>query len=206
MTSIDNETQIFTQKLSKHIKSSIESSLKLNQTPNYYIVLRNSILKTFIPSLLFYSFIAFLGDALSIFYIYFIGEFIRYIEDEGTHYSKGIWLIVFFFLASAFSQIFRSQQYFLGYKLSLVMRKSLMCLLFDKIGNLSMKSLIDTNSGKLISLISSELFAVERGLANLPMVISAPFTNILCYIVIGMTVGWWYSLAIFLSWILIYLG
>lgn len=84
------------------------------------------------------------------------------------------------------------------------MRKTLMCLLFDKIGNLSMKSIIETNSGKLISLISSELFAVERGLNMLPMAVSAPFTNILCYIFIGRLVGWWYSLAIFVSWALIY--
>lgn len=66
-----------------------------------------------------------------------------------------------------------------------------------------MKSMIKTNSGKLISLISSELFAIEKGLCILPIVLSAPFTNLLAYILIGITVGWWYSLGIFLFWVVV---
>ena len=83
-------------------------------------------------------------------------------------------------------------------------RKTLMCLLSEKIGTLSMKSMIETNSGKLISLISSDLFTIERGLCITPMIFAAPFINLSAYAFIGSIVGWWYSLATFLFWVVIY--
>lgn len=76
--------------------------------------------------------------------------------------------------------------------------------MYDKIGRLSMKSLIATNSSKLITLISSDIFSVERGLTTAPTVLAAPFINIVCYIFLGFTAGWWYSLGTFLFWIIIF--
>ena len=70
-------------------------------------------------------------------------------------------------------------------KIAVNMRKAVMCLLINKVGKLSMKSITETNSGKLISLISSEMFSVERGLTPLPVVISGPFTNVVCFLLIG---------------------
>ena len=40
-----------------------------------------------------------------------------------------------------------------------------------------MKAITETNSGKLISLISSDLFTVERGLGHFPMLLASPFLN-----------------------------
>jgi hypothetical protein len=77
--------------------------------------------------------------------------------------------------------------------------------MYEKVGKLSMKSLIETNSGKLITLISADMFQVERGLVISPVVFAAPFVNLLCYIFIGISVGWWYSLAIFLAWIITFM-
>jgi len=37
-------------------------------------------------------------------------------------------------------------------------RKVLVSSIYDKVGKLSIKSLTETNSGKLISLVSSDLF------------------------------------------------
>lgn len=107
MTKFDNETLRNAGQLANHIDNAIKTS-KDPGSLNHYVLLRNGLLKTFIPDLALAGFFALLGDGLSIFYTYFIGEFIIYIEDEEAHYSKGIWLTVIFFVASALSQIFRA--------------------------------------------------------------------------------------------------
>lgn len=67
-----------------------------------------------------------------------------------------------------------------------------------------MKSVALTNSGRLISLVSSEIFAVENQIHTLPVVVSAPFINIACYLIIGFYISWWYTLSSFLLWLLIF--
>jgi ATP-binding cassette subfamily C (CFTR/MRP) protein 4 len=74
----------------------------------------------------------------------------------------------------------------------------------DKVVKLSMKSLIETNSGKLITLISSDIFSIERGLTFSSFIAASPFINIICYILIGQTAGWWYSLTIFGFWVIVF--
>jgi ABC-type multidrug transport system fused ATPase/permease subunit len=86
------------------------------------------------------------------------------------------------------------------------MRRTLISGMYDKVAKLSMKSLIETNSGKLITLISSDIFSIERGLSNAPYILAAPFINIAAYIFLGFSAGWWYSLATFGLWILVFIG
>lgn len=54
-------------------------------------------------------------------------------------------------------------------------------------------------------MISAEIFAVERGLTWAPLILSSPFINITCYILVGLTVGWWYSLSTFLLWVVTFI-
>jgi ABC-type multidrug transport system fused ATPase/permease subunit len=82
-------------------------------------------------------------------------------------------------------------------------RKTLVLAMYLKISKLSMKSLTETNSGKLISIVSGDIQSVERPLALASQVISAPFINLVAYIVLGITSGWKYSLITFLIWIVI---
>ena len=58
------------------------------------------------------------------------------------------------------------------------MRKVFIIAMYDKVGKLSLKSLSETNSGKLITLISSDIFAVEKGMTMSPFVIVGPMMNI----------------------------
>jgi hypothetical protein len=61
------------------------------------------------------------------------------------------------------------------------MRRTLVAALYDKCVKLSMKSMTETNSGKLISLISADLLTVERGLSFFPILLAAPFINLFAY-------------------------
>lgn len=67
--------------------------------------------------------------------------------------------------------------------LSLRIRRVLCAALYDKVVKLSMKSMTETHSGKLISLISADLFTIEKGLSLFPLLFAAPLINLwACYL------------------------
>ena len=70
------------------------------------------------------------------------------------------------------------------------LRRALLTVLYDKIGRLSIKSLTQTSSGKLISLISSDLFQIERVLGLATNLIAVPFINAFAMYLIVRDVGW----------------
>ena len=73
-----------------------------------------------------------------------------------------------------------------------------------------MKSITETNSGKLISLISADLFTMEKGLAFFPVLFASPFINLLgCYIISTMVelkttaiiLGFWFITFVMQVWL-----
>jgi len=67
---------------------------------------------------------------------------IKFIEDKDAPKSKGVWIVIVFVAATFLSSLFRNQFYFYSYILSIKIRKTLTLAMYDKIGRLSMKSLI----------------------------------------------------------------
>ena len=63
--------------------------------------------------------------------------------------------------------------------MALDLRKALVSALYDKTISLSMKGMTETNSGKLISLINGDLFQLEQGLGFAPLILCAPFINLI---------------------------
>jgi ABC-type multidrug transport system fused ATPase/permease subunit len=90
-----------------------------------------------------------------------------------------------------------------GFETAIKIRRILVGALYDKVINLSVKGMTETNSGKLISLISADLFQVERGLSFAPVVIAAPIVNIVAYVVLSFTIGWKYTFVALGFWILL---
>jgi ABC-type multidrug transport system fused ATPase/permease subunit len=86
------------------------------------------------------------------------------------------------------------------------MRKVLCTTIYDKIGRLSLKSLNNMDSSRLINLVSSDLFMIERPIVNAYYIVVAPFINIVAYLFIGFSVGWWYSLITFGFWVVTFVG
>ena len=89
-----------------------------------------------------------------------------------------------------------------GVKLSLRIRRVLCAALYDKVVRLSMKSMTETHSGKLISLISGDLFTIEKGLSIFPVLIAAPFINLWACYLLSISVGIKYTGIVFGLWIL----
>ena len=103
------------------------------------------------------------------------------------------------------SQLCRNYYVQLGFEISIRIRRTLATVIFDKVVNLSMKSLITTNSGKLVSVLSADLFAIERNLAYSSLIITFPVVNIFTYVLIGITNSWVNSLIVFCVWIVMLL-
>ena len=68
-----------------------------------------------------------------------------------------------------------------------------------------MKSLTETNSGKLITLISSDIFALERPFAMAPFFFASPFINIACYLRVWQISGWYYAIIMAGIWVITFL-
>ena len=143
------------------------------------------------------------SECLGIFYTYFIGEMIKYIKDPKRDVATGLLLIGIFFAAQVLAQIFRNRYILNGFETAIKIRRILIGALYDKVINLSVKGMTETNSGKLISLISADLFQVERGLSFATVVVAAPIVNIVAYVVLSFTIGWQYTLVAVGCWILL---
>lgn len=99
-------------------------------------------------------------------------------------------------------QLFRNRYILKGSTITLRARRTLVVSLFDKVLKLSMKSLTETNSGKLISLISSDLFMIERGISIFSMLFATPIINgFMCYL-LYFQVGAWRMLIVLVVWII----
>jgi ABC-type multidrug transport system fused ATPase/permease subunit len=82
-------------------------------------------------------------------------------------------------------------------------RKTLIAAMYSKVSKLSMKSLTETNSGKLITIVSGDIQAIERPLAMIPIVFAAPLINLIAFLVLLFIIGWEYGLITIATWILI---
>lgn len=85
---------------------------------------------------------------------------------------------------------------------SLNIRKALVTGLYNKVNKLSMKSIAITNSGKLISLISADLFLLEKGIAFTSLLFASPFVILIAGYLLWDLVGWQKTLISFSFWIL----
>jgi ABC-type multidrug transport system fused ATPase/permease subunit len=62
--------------------------------------------------------------------------------------------------------------------------------MFDKVTALSIESLAKTSSGKLIAMISSDLFAVERTFSFASLIVVSPICNLFSFLYVGFKFGW----------------
>jgi len=104
-------------------------------------------------------FLTFFAELCVIGYTYFIVYLVEFLQDPDMPlWYEGIMRLAVFSILIMLSIIVRNQFMLLGGIVAIDMRKAIISAMYDKIGSLSVKSLAETNSGKLISLVSSDLF------------------------------------------------
>ena len=130
----------------------------------------------------------------------------EYLEEPGTDTDRAIALVLSFALTTLFGILLKNFYIYLGYVMALESRKLMIASIYDKISRLSMRSLTETNSGKLITLVSSDIFTLERPLSLAPFAFVAPLMNLASYGLIWYISGWEYALIIFGLWILMFIS
>lgn len=128
---------------------------------------------------------------------------INYIVDDDMEVKWGIIYVCIFTLLMFLSAYFRNRFIFEGYNTSLHLRKTITHALYNKIERLTVKSLTETDSGKVISIISGDLQAIARPLCFSSIILAAPFVNLTAYIVLAFTSGIEYALITFAWWMLL---
>jgi ABC-type multidrug transport system fused ATPase/permease subunit len=73
--------------------------------------------------------------------------------------------------------------------------------MYDKVARFSLKSLTETNSGKLVTIISGDMFQVERAISLTPMIAGIPFILVVAMTLIAINVGLLYTFYIFLLFV-----
>jgi len=127
---------------------------------------------------------------------------IAYLKDPEAPYTDGIWMCAVYSAAVFVSAIFRNKYIFDGYLMAIRMRKAIVSSMYDKVAKLSTKSLTETNSGKLITIISGDVFNVERATCITPLLPAAPIIVSLCLFYISWSSGIEYAAITLVIWLL----
>mgnify|MGYP000864340044 CR=1 FL=1 len=110
-------------------------------------------------------------------------------------------LVALFSFSILIGSLLRNFYIYYGQMMSLEIRKLLISAIYDNVNKLSMRSLTETNSGRLITMVTSDIFNLERSLSMAPLGLASPFINLACYGLIWHIAGWPYAIAILGLWI-----
>ena len=149
--------------------------------------------------------LALMAEIFALMATFMIRYLAKYLLDDDAPQREAFEYLAIFGGCVFMSVLIRNFYIYYGYFMSLEIRKTLIAAMYDKVAALSMRSLTETNSGKLITLVSSDIFTLERPLSMAPFGIIAPIINIYCYLLIWFIAGWPYAIIVGGIWVLTYL-
>ena len=134
---------------------------------------------TFWKELILGSIVALYTEGITVSYTFSLVYLIAYLRDPDAPVSQGITLTCLYSAAVVSSAFGRNNYYCKGYVMAIKLRKTIISAMYDKVARLSTKSMTETNSGKLITIISGDIFNVERPLQLLPILLAVPWVLLL---------------------------
>jgi hypothetical protein len=159
MTKYDGETDhmvaTFIGDYNRRVEESAERSPE--GKADHYTALKWSVFRTFGGSLVHSAFFAFLGECAVIAFTTYMIVIIDFLKDDVAPPYMGYVHALAFSALMISSVIFKNESQIIGFKNSVAIRKSLTAAMYTKISKLSMRSLTETNSGKLITIVSGDL-------------------------------------------------
>ena len=129
---------------------------------------------------------AFISDAAIIINLYLTVYFIKWMVDPSSEGWQGYVFASILVLLQIFSCSLRNWSMFKMAELGVTLYKGISGLIFKKILRFNENSKHKASTGKLISIVSSELQVLERGLVMLPFVITSPALFIVLIILVGL--------------------
>jgi ABC-type multidrug transport system fused ATPase/permease subunit len=207
----DSETEEWCSKFMANFEKLEGAALRNSRTkngkkPNYGNITWNACVKTFYGEYLLAAILNLLCELSSVTYIYSLIYLIGFLRDDDAELQDGLILAGIFSFFTFSARFFSNISTLMGYRASLKIRRTLVMAMYKKVSKISMKSLAQTESGKLITLVSSDIFSIEKGLALLPFALGTPIINFTIYYIIGITYSWYQSGICFATWILVVYG
>lgn len=112
----------------------------------------------------------------------FLLALISVIKDPETNSGKSALYVCIFFLISISYVLIKNYGMLYGQTASLLFRKTIISAMYEKVSKLSVKSLTETNSGKLIALVSGDLQQVERSMFMMGYMFVVPLVSIFAFV------------------------
>jgi ABC-type multidrug transport system fused ATPase/permease subunit len=113
--------------------------------------------------------------------LFIIKFFIDWIENEGG-FGEGFLVASVFCITMFFSIFLKIYYYMYANKLAIKINRGISTLLYQKILNLSQKSLAMASTGKLVTLVSAELQTLEKTFWYITYLIASPAMQIASFI------------------------
>ena len=126
----------------------------------------------------------FMAEGLAVGFTSFTVYIIRWIKDPDAPLLDGIIFVAILGVMMTLQLVFRNQYMFIGYVWGTKIRKSVFASILNKITKLSMRSMSETNSGKLITILNADIQQIERALTFIAPVFIAPILNLIAYMII----------------------
>ena len=86
------------------------------------------------------------------------------------------------------------------------MRKMVIRAMYNRVTKMTLKTMVEINGAKMITLVSTDFFMFDRALSISVLPIVAVILNIAVYILIGIQYGWEYSGILCVLWIVTIVG
>ena len=147
--------------LEKQLLDKIEIQQKNGGKPlpsdSFYVCVRRAWWLTFRFDLITSAFYSFTGECCAIGFTTSLIFLINFIKNDDAELKEGIIYLMAFGILMFLSVYCKNTFIWTGQINSTRMRKTLIAAMYRKISKLSMKSLTQTNSGKLITIVSGEI-------------------------------------------------
>ena len=173
-------------------------------TEEFYGFTLSAIRHTFGCQFVTVAVLALFAEFFALMATFMIRYLAQYLMDDEAEPNDAVIYLSIFGVCVLMSVTIRNFYIYYGYFMSLEIRKVLIAAMYDKVAALSMRSLTETNSGKLITLVSSDIFTLERPLSMAPFGLAAPIINLYCYMLIWYVAGWPYAIIVGCMWIVTY--
>ena len=138
------------------MKNAEEENKKKGNGP-YYYVLRKAIWQTFKGLFLKSAFASLLENICAMLYTGSLVTLIGYIGNPDETIKDGLIYLGIFSMFMIGASVFRNLFIFSGYIFSVNLRKVMISAVYEKVTRLSTKSITETNSGKLITIVSGDI-------------------------------------------------
>ena len=172
----------------------------------YYYVVRGAIWDFFKWDAIKAILLVLIADLSAVGFLVLLIKLIEFIYKPDGTIEEGVILLVIYGFLLFLSPFSRNQYFLLSQKASIGFRKTIITTVYDKISRISMQSINKTNSGKMVTIISSDIQSVERSLGMVAITITTPITNLVVYIIIGEISTYEYSAIVFGVWMIMMFG